>query len=98
MKKTLIIIGLVLVVLVVGGYVWWETRPPTLVEMCNASNGGWAPVGPIEYNTLIDCNGKRLTKDSSLIDWEGYTCYCHTENTCWNGRECVPMPSSTTSN
>ncbi len=57
-------------------------------ELCRASNGGWAPAG-MDSGELQTIDGNRLPTDSPLIDNEGYTCYCHTENTYWDGKTCV---------
>ena len=56
---------------------------------CLSSGGGWAPVGPEGYGP-IDCQGKRLSSDSKLVE-HGFTCYCHIKNTCWDGNKCVPI-------
>lgn len=66
-----------------------------LEELCRSSGGGWAPAG-MDSGELQTIDGNRLSKDSPLIDREGYTCYCHTENTYWNGKMCTPATSSTT--
>jgi len=58
-------------------------------QLCRVSGGGWAPAF-MDSGELQTIDGNRLPKDSPLIDHNGYTCYCHTENTYWNGRACVP--------
>lgn len=84
---------IVIVVLILGVLGFIYQRNTTQAGLCQkAENTGWAPVmgiGP------IGCDGQLLKDDSPLIDRSrdksGYTCYCHTPNTCWNGRDCVPL-------
>lgn len=87
-KKILIICISVLAIILITflglTYKWSKSQ----AWKCNKTeNTGWAPAfggGP------IGCDGKRLDKKSPLIEDE-YTCYCHTENTCWDGNTCVPL-------
>ncbi len=94
-KKLIGLIIILVIVVFVIGYFAPLYKSKTAEIACRRAGGGWAPVGPIEY-ALIGCDGKRLTSDSPLIergfDKSGYTCYCHTPNTCWNGKECVEIP------
>lgn len=90
MKRKSIIIILLILVSIIGIFAWWNEQLPNLREMCVISNGGWAPAF-MNSGELSTCDGKPLATDSPLIDYEGYTCYCHTPNTCWNGKECVEI-------
>lgn len=93
-KITLSVVILVAIVFLV--YAWFNflsIGPVSQEALCKqAEKTGWAPVfgeGP------IGCDGQLLPEDSPLIDRSrdisGYTCYCHTDNTCWNGKDCVPI-------
>lgn len=64
----------------------WDTDPGAL---CVQADGWWGPIGPND-DRLVDCNGNRLNNDSTFVI-QGDTCYCHTDNTCWNGKDCVPI-------
>ena len=92
-----ILIVFIIIPVILVAWWWFKPRPPHPETLCRASNGGWAPVGPIEY-APIGADGKRLTADSPLIDRSedvsGYTCWCHTLNTGWNGTACVPIPEN----
>ena len=65
-------------------------------NLCRVNGGGWAPAG-MDSGELQTIDGNRLSNDSPLIDHNGYTCYCHTENTYWNGKTCASIPSSSAS-
>ena len=91
MKKNIKIILFASIVVIIGFviYAWFN-----LLSIGNASqkawckhaeNTGWAPAWD-----QTGCDGEKLSEDSPLIENE-YTCYCHTPNTCWNGRDCVSM-------
>lgn len=94
-KKLLVAIPLVTVLIISGIFLFrWnqyllKNNPEAL---CRKSNGGWAPAF-MDSGELQTCDGKRLPKDSPLIDGDGFTCYCHKENTCWDGRSCVSVKS-----
>lgn len=96
-KKVKYISYLVVVVVFMAGVLGFiYRRNNTQAGLCQkAENTGWASVGPIEF-APIGCDGKRLKADSPLIDRSydksGYTCYCHTPNTCWDGKQCVSLP------
>ena len=87
-KKVLVIIFLI--ILLVIGYIFLFRWNQYLIKnkpenLCRASNGGWAP-----YWDLKDCDGNFIKYSSPLVVDEK-TCWCHTENTCWNGKACVPI-------
>jgi hypothetical protein len=94
MKKILIVVVSILVI-ASGVYFGYIRNLPNPEASCHASNGGWAPAFFAGNDGPLDSNGKPITRDSSLIERggydDGYTCYCHTPNTGWNGEECVPI-------
>ncbi len=97
MHKKLIIAGAVLVIAVLivvylkPLYISGRTE-----AACRAAGGGWAPTFYDANSMPLGCDGKRLSKDSSLIieggDGAGFTCFCHAPDSCWNGKECVEIP------
>lgn len=92
MTKKLLLPILIVILVVAGWYafVYRDQSIVTLKEKCLAvSNTGWAPVGPLD-SAPIGPDGNRIMYDSPLVE-DGYTCYCHTPNTAWNGEECVAV-------
>ena len=93
MKKTIALTFSFVLLLIAGFFLFrWNqhlvnNRPENL---CRAASGGWAPAF-MDSGELSTCDGKRLSKDSPLIDKDGFTCYCHAEDTCWNGEACVSV-------
>ena len=95
MKK--IIIPIIILFILIEGMVLIHnhnigTNPE---QLCRASGGGWAPAFFGDNDGPPDANGNPITPDSQLVDRSrdrsGYTCYCHIENTGWDGKACVPI-------
>jgi len=86
-KKTLVIISFIIVILVVAWWVgYFYKSSNTQYGLCHkADNTGWAPAFG-----HIGCDGEKLSNNSPLIE-DGYACYCHTPDTCWNGEKCVEL-------
>jgi hypothetical protein len=81
------------VVLGLGTFLWrWNSElvANNPENKCRASGGGWAPLGPAGYRPE-SCDGTEMKNVPELVDREGFTCWCHSENTCWDGESCVPI-------
>lgn len=89
--RKIIIFGFIIVFILLGYLGWMYKHNASQAGLCQqAEDTGWAPVGPIEYAPRA-CDGKRLDRNSPLIE-DGYTCYCHKPNTCWDGEKCIERP------
>lgn len=95
MKKNIVIVISAVSIVIIGSALWlWQARKTNPRVAClKVAGTGWGPIGPKE-NAPFGCDGKLLDSGSPLIDKDGYTCWCHEKNTCWNGETCVLAPTN----